>query len=297
MLSTLISAAAALVSNLDKAPIKIPEFYVENLLETTHTLAFYAMQHYLHHGLRSWYNIMGSVDFLGNPIGLVSTLGTGVKDFFYTPAQMLLEDEKGLRIENLRTGMTKGSKSLLRNTAVGIFHTTGKITETLGKGIAMLAMDEQYNVQRQRQSSKQIKKINDLGDAIAEGGKGLAGGVWDGIKGVVAAPVRGAERDGASGFVFGIGKGFAGLIVKPTAGFLDLLTSLSRGAKTSAEAIDGADHDFDTVTRFRLPRRVWYDFHLACRAFLGFRDYCVAWLTDLAFCCLVRMECWCRTRR
>ncbi|KAF1325450.1 Vacuolar protein sorting-associated protein, partial [Globisporangium splendens] len=256
ILSTLISAAAALVSNLDKAPIKIPEFYVENLLETTHTLAFYAMQHYLHHGLRSWYNIMGSVDFLGNPIGLVSTLGTGVKDFFYTPAQMLLEDEKGLRIENLRTGMTKGSKSLLRNTAVGIFHTTGKITETLGKGIAMLAMDEQYNVQRQRQSSKQIKKINDLGDAITEGGKGLAGGVWDGIKGVVAAPVRGAERDGASGFVFGIGKGFAGLIVKPTAGFLDLLTSLSRGAKTSAESIDGANHDFDTVTRFRLPRRL-----------------------------------------
>jgi hypothetical protein len=259
VLSTLISAAAALVSNLDQAPIRVPEFYVENLLETTHTLAFYAMQHYLHHGLRSWYSIMGSVDFLGNPIGLVSTLGTGVKDFFYTPAQMLLEDENGLRIDNLRTGMTKGSKSLLRNTAVGIFHTTGKITETLGKGIALLAMDEQYNVQRQRASTRQIKKINDLGDAIAEGSKGLVGGVWDGIKGVVAAPVRGAEQDGAGGFVVGIGKGVAGLIVKPTAGFLDLLTSLSRGAKTSAESLDGTDRSaFDTVTRFRLPRRIWY---------------------------------------
>ncbi|GMF32833.1 unnamed protein product [Phytophthora fragariaefolia] len=248
VLSTLISAAAALVSNLDQAPIRIPEFYVENLLETTHTMAFYAMQHYLHHGLRSWYSIMGSVDFLGNPIGLVSTLGTGVKDFFYTPAQMLLEDENGLRIDNLRTGMTKGSKSLLRNTAVGIFHTTGKITETLGKGIALLAMDEQYNVQRQRASTRQIKKINDLGDAIAEGSKGLVGGVWDGIKGVVAAPVRGAEQDGAGGFVVGIGKGVAGLIVKPTAGFLDLLTSLSRGAKTSAESLDGTDRNaFDTT--------------------------------------------------
>jgi len=51
--------------------------------------------------------VVGSVDFLGNPIGLVSTLGTGVKDFFFTPAQMLLEDESGLRIDNLRTGMTK----------------------------------------------------------------------------------------------------------------------------------------------------------------------------------------------
>ncbi|ETK93730.1 hypothetical protein L915_03109 [Phytophthora nicotianae] len=282
VLSTLISAAAALVSNLDQAPIRIPEFYVENLLETTHTLAFYAMQHYLHHGLRSWYSIMGSVDFLGNPIGLVSTLGTGVKDFFYTPAQMLLEDENGLRIDNLRTGMTKGSKSLLRNTAVGIFHTTGKITETLGKGIALLAMDEQYNVQRQRASTRQIKKINDLGDAIAEGSKGLVGGVWDGIKGVVAAPVRGAEQDGAGGFVVGIGKGVAGLIVKPTAGFLDLLTSLSRGAKTSAESLDGTDRNaFDTVTRFRLPRRICSDGVLVSYSDREARGYAVLLLTSL----------------
>ncbi|KAG6974588.1 hypothetical protein JG688_00003006 [Phytophthora aleatoria] len=282
VLSTLISAAAALVSNLDQAPIRVPEFYVENLLETTHTLAFYAMQHYLHHGLRSWYSIMGSVDFLGNPIGLVSTLGTGVKDFFYTPAQMLLEDENGLRIDNLRTGMTKGSKSLLRNTAVGIFHTTGKITETLGKGIALLAMDEQYNVQRQRASTRQIKKINDLGDAIAEGSKGLVGGVWDGIKGVVAAPVRGAEQDGAGGFVVGIGKGVAGLIVKPTAGFLDLLTSLSRGAKTSAESLDGTDRNaFDTVTRFRLPRRICSDGVLVSYSDREARGYAVLLLTSL----------------
>lgn len=282
VLSTLISAAAALVSNLDQAPIRVPEFYVENLLETTHTLAFYAMQHYLHHGLRSWYSIMGSVDFLGNPIGLVSTLGTGVKDFFYTPAQMLLEDENGLRIDNLRTGMTKGSKSLLRNTAVGIFHTTGKITETLGKGIALLAMDEQYNVQRQRASTRQVKKINDLGDAIAEGSKGLVGGVWDGIKGVVAAPVRGAEQDGAGGFVVGIGKGVAGLIVKPTAGFLDLLTSLSRGAKTSAESLDGTDRNaFDTVTRFRLPRRICSDGVLVSYSDREARGYAVLLLTSL----------------
>ncbi|GLE02330.1 hypothetical protein PINS_up011168 [Pythium insidiosum] len=258
-LRTIISAAAALVSNLDNAPIKIPEFYVENLLETTHTLAFYTIQHYFHHGLRSWYRIVGSVDFLGNPIGLVSALGTGVKDFFYTPAQMLLEDENGLRIENLRTGMTKGSKSLFRNTAVGIFHTTGKITETLGKGVALLAMDEQYNVQRQRHTNKQKKRINDLGDAIAEGGKGLVGGVWDGVKGVVMAPVRGAERDGAGGFVVGIGQGVAGLFVKPTAGFLDMLTSLSRGAKTSAQAIDGDEHGYSSETRVRLPRRICLD--------------------------------------
>jgi hypothetical protein len=37
------------------------------------------------------YGILGSVDFLGNPVSLVSTLGTGVADFFYEPAMGLVK--------------------------------------------------------------------------------------------------------------------------------------------------------------------------------------------------------------
>ncbi|OQR87857.1 vacuolar protein sorting-associated protein [Achlya hypogyna] len=244
LLRNIIGAAAALVTNLDRAPIQIPEFYIESVFETKYALGFYVMQHY----------IVGSVDVLGNPIGLVSTLGAGVKDFFFTPAQMLLEDESGLRIENLRTGMTKGSKSLLRNTAVGIFHTTGKITETLGKGIALLAMDSEYNTQRQQRALKQATTISHLGDGIVEGGKDLAGGIWEGVRGVVVEPVIGAANDGAGGFIVGLGKGFAGLVVKPTAGILDLLTSVSHGVKVTAESMD-ARFERRGSHRVRLPRR------------------------------------------
>ncbi|KAF0713430.1 Aste57867_4331 [Aphanomyces stellatus] len=258
LLRNFIGAAAALVTNLDRAPIEIPEFFIENVFETKYTLGYYIMQHYVHFGLRSWYKIIGSVDVLGNPIGLVSTLGTGVKDFFFTPAQMLLEDESGLRIDNLRTGMTKGSKSLLRNTAVGVFHTTGKITETLGKGLAMLAMDTQYNVQRQQRALRQASSIGHIGDGIVEGGKDLAGGIWQGVRGVVVEPVVGAATDGASGFIVGLGKGFAGLVVKPTAGVLDLLNSISQGVKVTAESIDTGIHGRGT-SRIRLPRRIEMD--------------------------------------
>ncbi|KDO32251.1 hypothetical protein SPRG_02731 [Saprolegnia parasitica CBS 223.65] len=258
LLRNIIGAATALVTNLDRAPIEIPEFYIESVFETKYALGFYVMQHYLHYGLRSWYKIVGSVDVLGNPIGLVSTLGTGVRDFFFTPAQMLLEDESGLRIENLRTGMTKGSKSLLRNTAVGIFHTTGKITETLGKGIAMLAMDNEYNTQRQQRALKQATTISHLGDGILEGGKDLAGGIWEGVRGVVVEPVVGAANDGAGGFIVGLGKGFAGLLVKPTAGVLDLLTSVSHGVKVTAESMD-ARLERRGSSRVRLPRRFGSD--------------------------------------
>jgi len=56
-LRSIIGAAAALVTNLDRAPIRVPEFYIENVFETKNTLGFYIMQHYINYGLRSWYKV------------------------------------------------------------------------------------------------------------------------------------------------------------------------------------------------------------------------------------------------
>lgn len=40
----------------------------------------------------------------------------------------------------------------------------------------------------------------------------------DGIKGVVLKPVRGAKKNGAAGFVTGVGKGMVGLVAAPVSG-------------------------------------------------------------------------------
>ena len=42
--------------------------------------------------------------------------------------------------------------------------------------------------------------------------------MYDGIAGLVTQPLRGAEKEGAAGLFKGIGKGIAGLILKPGAG-------------------------------------------------------------------------------
>lgn len=44
--------------------------------------------------LRQWYKVVGSVEVLGNPVGLVSSLGSGVMDFFYEPAKGLVKSPK-----------------------------------------------------------------------------------------------------------------------------------------------------------------------------------------------------------
>jgi hypothetical protein len=63
-----------------------------------------------------------------------------------------------------------------------------------------------------------IEKVTDLNSGIKIAGKELGYGFFDGIAGLVTHPIRGAEKEGAGGFVKGIGKGIGGLIAKPAAG-------------------------------------------------------------------------------
>jgi hypothetical protein len=49
------------------------------------------------------------------------------------------------------------------------------------------------------------------------------------VAGVVMEPVRGAKRGGAKGGAIGLGKGLLGLVCKPVAGTIDLVTHTTRG--------------------------------------------------------------------
>ncbi|GME32542.1 Vacuolar protein sorting-associated protein 13A [Neofusicoccum parvum] len=62
------------------------------------------------------------------------------------------------------------------------------------------------------------EKIDGFGSGLVAAGKGLGYGLFDGITGLVAQPVRGVQEEGAAGFFKGFGKGLGGLVCKPAAG-------------------------------------------------------------------------------
>mmetsp|Transcript_47284 Transcript_47284/g.34572 ORF Transcript_47284/g.34572 Transcript_47284/m.34572 type:complete len:99 (+) Transcript_47284:649-945(+) len=71
-----------------------------------------------------FYKILGSSDLLGNPVGLVDKLGTGVYEFFNEP-------RKGLMTGNFRAGLSKGVTSLVNNAVGGTFDSVSKLTGSL----------------------------------------------------------------------------------------------------------------------------------------------------------------------
>ncbi|RDW73139.1 putative glucosyl glucuronosyl protein [Coleophoma cylindrospora] len=61
------------------------------------------------------------------------------------------------------------------------------------------------------------EKVTGFQSGLKAAGKEFGYGFYDGISGLVTQPLRGAEKEGAAGLLKGIGKGIAGVVLKPGA--------------------------------------------------------------------------------
>ncbi|EKG17365.1 hypothetical protein MPH_05432 [Macrophomina phaseolina MS6] len=68
------------------------------------------------------------------------------------------------------------------------------------------------------ETAREEEKINGVVTGLAAAGKGLGYGLYDGITGFFVQPVKGAQKEGAVGFLKGFGKGLGGIVCKPAAG-------------------------------------------------------------------------------
>lgn len=64
---------------------------------------------------------------------------------------------------------------------------------------------------------RQVDRVTDLGSGFRTAGKEFGQGMFDGIAGLVTQPLQGAKKEGAAGFFKGVGRGIAGVAVKPAA--------------------------------------------------------------------------------
>jgi vacuolar protein sorting-associated protein 13A/C len=73
------------VGNINDAPLKMNALLIEDMRLTFPELQSRITYHYRQEVLRQLYRILGSADFLGNPIGLFTNVSSGVAAIFYEP--------------------------------------------------------------------------------------------------------------------------------------------------------------------------------------------------------------------
>ncbi|KAI8503100.1 Vacuolar protein [Branchiostoma belcheri] len=224
-LNLLLQSVGVTLTEIQDVVFKLAFFERRNAFYSQSQLTGVIVKHYSSQAIKQMYVLVLGLDVLGNPFGLIRGLTEGVGDLFYEPYQGAIQGP-----EEFAEGLALGVRSLVGHAIVS------RITGTVGKGLAALTMDDDYQQKRLQQMSKQPQSVQ---EGLARGGKGLLMGFVEGVTGVVTKPVEGAKKEGVGGFFKGMGKGLVGVVARPTGGVIDFASSTfntscrSRGGGTA----------------------------------------------------------------
>eukprot|EP00887_Chlorella_sp_A99_P008011 scaffold12.g8011.t1 len=217
-----------------RAPLSLSRIAAHEVLFRPHVLVRGLMAHSVAEAVLNAPQILGSLQLLFNPTGLVTSVRQGVADLIGLPFAAL----QARSASQFISGLGLGSVSLVR-------HISGwTLTSIAGFSHAFArAVDSAVAI---RQGSAARPPPEHLAHGLAQGLAGLGSGVAAGLAAVVRAPMQGYAS--GSGVLGGIGRGLLGAVGLPVSGALGLVGSTAEGLARSA----GVSH----APRRRRPGRV-----------------------------------------
>ncbi|EJT79394.1 vacuolar protein sorting-associated protein 13 [Gaeumannomyces tritici R3-111a-1] len=236
------------IGNVNDAPLRLNALMLENVRVSIPLLTQNVSNHYSQEALYQVHKILGSADFLGNPVGLFNNISSGVADVFYEPYQGLIMSD---RPEDIGVGLARGAASFAKKTVYGFSDSFSKFTGSISKGLAAATLDKQFQDRRRISRARNRPKHALYG--VTTGANSLFTSVGSAVGGLARKPLEGAEQEGALGFFKGVGKGVLGLTTKPVIGVLDLASNVSEGIRNTTTVFDGSELDRVRLTRF-IPR-------------------------------------------
>ncbi|KAE9322858.1 hypothetical protein PF008_g17492 [Phytophthora fragariae] len=174
----------------------------------------------VHSVIGQWYKIVGSVEMLGDPVGLA----TDIVDGFALAARQLKRDMKGKSRRKGESAMT------VVQTVFGVpLRSIGKVSNGLGDVVKKATYFE---------SQEDPNEPRHIPEGFMQGGKVLGKSIAYGVSGFVKEPVRGARSGGVKGFAKGVGRGTLQLVASPVVGTLGVVEKLSQSVNNTTHLMD-----------------------------------------------------------
>ena len=131
----LTNVLGSALANVDEAPLSLSGVQLANVFDEQQDIIGRLVKKYTDEGIKQVYKILGSIDILGNPVGLFNNISTGVDALFEKPMHGFNQGplEGGV-------GIVLGAGSLLKNTVSGTFNSLNKVTGSLAGGLSSLTM-------------------------------------------------------------------------------------------------------------------------------------------------------------
>ncbi|KAG7395789.1 Choline/ethanolaminephosphotransferase 1 [Phytophthora boehmeriae] len=174
----------------------------------------------VHSVIGQWYKIVGSVEMLGDPVGLA----TDIVDGFALAARQLKRDVRGKSRRKGESAVT------VVQTVFGVpLRSIGKVSNGLGDVVKKATYFE---------SQENPNEPRHVPEGVVQSGVLLGKSIAYGVKGFVKEPVRGAKSGGVKGFAKGVGRGTLQLVASPVVGTLGVVEKMSQSMSNTTHLMD-----------------------------------------------------------
>jgi len=227
------------IASMTDSPLKFKELIMTHTYAPPDQLVSMIVKNFTRQGVFQFYKLIGSSDMIGNPVGFVNKLGSGVYEFFNEPKKGLIKGPK-----HFVGGVGKGVTSLVGGFTSASLDSFSKITGSL--------YNATKDVAGQRIEHESAPK--NMAEGLVSGAKGGFSEISSGIKGLVSNPYNHAKKGGIGGFFKGMGKGLLGAAATPITATLKATTSITQGL--NATTLTLTHGKVKRQGRYRYPRIV-----------------------------------------
>lgn len=198
-------------------------------------LASILSKHYQSIAMLELTKAVSSISLLGNPLGLVRSVGGGITGIVTEPLAEAADPDSALG--DIGLGLARGTLGLVRGVVGGAGNSISGLTSGVSDAVSILSLDQDYSHRRHNRLRRE--KPQNLVEGLYRGGKTVLGGLTEAVSGPVLQPWEGAKRSGMGGFFGGIVKGIVGVPVKAVGGVLDGVSQLTDGFASTFESTEG----------------------------------------------------------
>ena len=149
-----LHGSAKLFLSVDDSPLSLGDFRLSPVFLPTSALVQKLTYHYVTAAVFKAGWVLGSLELLGNPAGLVRSLSQGVADFFYLPYDGLTRGPGAFV-----SGMSRGMSSFVRHVSTGALTSITSLASSMARNLDRLSMDGEYLRLLEEQRCRRPKKV------------------------------------------------------------------------------------------------------------------------------------------
>ncbi|KAH9494462.1 hypothetical protein Btru_020074 [Bulinus truncatus] len=228
-----VHASVKLFLASDHTPLSVGKFERAKIYSSLHRLSHVLTMHYASAAIFRAGIVVGSLEILGNPTGLVRSIGTGVSDLVYLPYSGLTHGPGAFL-----SGLSRGMGSLVKNVSAGMITSVTNFASSVSRNMDRLSFDTSHLA---RQEENRRNRPVGVSDGLKQGLTGFGLSLLGAVAGLADQPIQtllstGSPEDrrssasiAATGFVAGMSKGLVGVFTKPIGGAAEFVSQTGQG--------------------------------------------------------------------